>query len=379
MKKEYLVDKTELICDECSFEKCNKCSNRLECKCVCNRKLQLNTKIVATSVGVATAVSGLAITVLSSGIALPLMGSVLLSAGVSSSFQGVDKIIKNETIKPTDFASDVGLGAVIGGFTGGIGAASLVVLGSLAKNIAIRSAIGAVTNFGAKAISELKECASNQKDWKDFGKKLNIDGQEWGSVTSWITAGTVGAIGGVSGYFAGNLNSIGRICASATTALITDTVGQSINIITGNQETFETKQTIENVIASTCLAAGQEASLKCIYSISDGNKHSLVKVKASRFKIKSAVPKKKLDQALTVDSNLREQKLDELKNYKGKHHIHHLNGKLKNQIEADLREHHNSGCVKSNKCKNAKQFDQVMSNISENANKKEFFGHECLF
>ena len=61
------------------------------------------------------------------------------------------------------------------------------------------------------------------------------------------------------------------------------------------------------------------------------------------------------------------------------HHIHHLNGKLKNQIEADLREHHNSGCVKSNKCKNAKQFDQVMSNISENANEKEFFGHECLF
>lgn len=84
----------------------------------CNKKDEIPikaTKIVLGTSSVGVTLGGLALITLSTcGLALPLIGSALVSAGVSSTFH----TLQNDSINAKSYLSDVGAGALIGVFTG---------------------------------------------------------------------------------------------------------------------------------------------------------------------------------------------------------------------------------------------------------------------
>ena len=120
---------------------------------------------------------------------------------MSSAIKGVQKSYSKERIDGAEYCVEVGFGAVTGVFTGGVGAAGEVVAANVAKEgvkqVAIRVGSGVVAGVTTKAISEVKDCSTNQKEWSDFGKTLNKDGEcsTIGTVASWATSGLTGGLG----------------------------------------------------------------------------------------------------------------------------------------------------------------------------------------
>jgi hypothetical protein len=175
-----------------------------------HKNLKYSSKIALSTSSVGVAVGGLVLaTVSTGGLALPLIGSALISAGVSSTIH----TIQNESINVKSYLSDVGTSALIGVFTGGIGS----ILGAAATgSILISSSVGAASNLGAKAISELKECTFNNKSWCKFGRNYDNEGKKISGLSAWISTGSVGAITGASGIFNSSIhNVLGRIGVTA--------------------------------------------------------------------------------------------------------------------------------------------------------------------
>ena len=99
-------------------------------------------------------------------------------------------------------------GALTGVFTGGIGAAGEAVAANFAKQgakeiakvgakkLAVRAVTGGAAGITSKAVNEIKECAVNDKKWSDFGKELDANGKENGTVSAWLLSAGSGVLGG---------------------------------------------------------------------------------------------------------------------------------------------------------------------------------------
>ncbi len=207
-------------CDQCENNNCEKCQDRKNCKCKCNsnKALDITQKTLAITGGLAAAIGGLSLTILSGGLAAPLVGGILIGAGVSSTIQGVEKAYKKQEINGLEFIADVGFGALTGVFTGGIGAAGEAVAATVikqgaketikaaAKQLAVRGVAGGVAGVTSRTITEIKECTLNEKEWSDFGKKLDEKGNEKGTISSWVMSAGTGVIGGMRSNRNNNFN-----------------------------------------------------------------------------------------------------------------------------------------------------------------------------
>ena len=190
------------ICESCKINKCNSCENKAKCDCKCNlnRALDVTQKVLATIAGAGMAAGGLALTILSGGLAIPI-GGALMGAGISSAYQGINKSVKQERIDVSEYLIDVSFGALTGVFTGGIGAAGEVVASTVAKQgakevtkqaakqLCVRAVAGGVAGVASKAVDEVKQCATTEKKLSEFGKDNNTS-------VSWILSAGTGVLGG---------------------------------------------------------------------------------------------------------------------------------------------------------------------------------------
>lgn len=284
-----------------------------------NKNIKKAAKIALSAGSVGVAVGGLVLaTVSTGGLALPLIGSALISAGVSSTIH----TIQNESINVKSYLSDVGASALIGVFTGGIGSS----LGATAAtgSILISSSAGAASNLGAKVISELKECTFNNKSWCKFGRNYNNEGRKISGLSAWISTGSVGAITGATGVFSSSIhNVLGRIGVTAVASAAADAAGQGINIVAGNQDKFQPSQTMKTIAVSTCFAAGEEITMKSIHSLNNShNNHN--------NRQDSLIQKTNQKQQL-IDHNHQHLKHKHLHKY-SKHKLKELNSNNHNQI-----------------------------------------------
>ena len=120
-KKEEKDEKEEgiKICDKCKKAEHKECENRSKCLCDCNKssKSQIVYKGLASIGGLASIAGGLALTIGTGGLALPIaipLGGALVGAGFSSTYQGVSKTYAKEDLKATEYFIDVGFGTVAG-------------------------------------------------------------------------------------------------------------------------------------------------------------------------------------------------------------------------------------------------------------------------
>jgi hypothetical protein len=299
------------ICDRCEKGKHQECKNRVSCDCQCNINgiNDIAQKAFATVGGIGLAVGGLALTVFSGGLLIPV-GGAMMGAGISSTFQGVEKTIKNERISGTGYCADVAFGAVTGVLTGGIGAAGEAVATNVAKQgakevvkvgakkLVIRTAAGGIAGITSKAVDEVKMCTTTDKKWSDFGKTLDKNGEENGTATSWAMSAVVGGLGGVGGHISSNATkqvssgvtkSAIRIGVSGTSAAVGDTAVQAANIAVGNQDEFDPKRTVTTFAASSITAAAYEGAQNGLYKLGGGKEQVLLN-KANKEMIEKNVP-----------------------------------------------------------------------------------------
>lgn len=223
-------------------------------------------------------------------------------AGISSAYQGIEKSYTGKRIDPKEYVADVSFGAVTGVFTGGAGAIGESVAANAAKQgakIAIRAGTGVAVGVGSKAITEVKECGTNEKKWKDFSKTLDSNGNvnNAGTAVSWASSGVVGIIGVGSSQIASKLSqganvvkeSVMRVLVSGTTAAASDAVVQGGNILAGIQEKFDAKQCVTSAAVSAVTTLGQEGVKQGIYSVK-GGKDSFLTNRANDRMIEENVP-----------------------------------------------------------------------------------------
>ena len=67
------------ICDSCKKENCKKCTNKWSCDCKCNKggSADITQKCLASLFGIGMAVGGVALTVASGGLAIPIGGALI--------------------------------------------------------------------------------------------------------------------------------------------------------------------------------------------------------------------------------------------------------------------------------------------------------------
>ena len=221
----------------------------------------------------------------------------MLGAGISSTWNGAEKLIKQERINGKTYFVDVAFGAVTGVATGGMGAAGETIAANVvrqgakevakagAKKLAIRTATGIATGVVAKAVDEVKQCSTTDKKFSDFGKSLDENGKENGTVTAWATSAFIGGLGGASSHLSSNLTkqasngvakSVTRITISGTTAAVSDATVQGISIATGNQDEYDVKRTFTSATVSTIMATAQEGTKNAIYRANGGKYNMLV-------------------------------------------------------------------------------------------------------
>ena len=193
----------ENICDSCKQGNCEKCESRLRCNCKCNinNASDITQKVASIAVGGIAALGGLGMTLLTGGLVPTIIvGGALMGAGISSTFKGIEKVVKNERIDMVDYIADVGIGALTGVFTGGFGAAGETLAANVAKEgiktLALRGVTGGVTGLTAKALNEVKECTVNDKKWSDFGQEIDEKGNNKGTFSAWLISAGTGIFGG---------------------------------------------------------------------------------------------------------------------------------------------------------------------------------------
>jgi len=314
------------ICDKCQKNEHKYCRDRISCDCECNINgaADVTQKVLATAGGVGLAVGGLALTIFSGGLLIPV-GGAMMGAGISSTYQGVEKTIKNERINGAGFCADVAFGAVTGVLTGGVGAAGEAVAANVvkqgakevamvgAKKLAIRTAAGAVAGVTSKAVDEIKACTTTDKKWSDFGKTLDQNGEENGTATSWAMSAVVGGLGGVGGHISSNATkqvssgvakSAIRIGVSGTSAAVGDTAVQAANIAVGNQDTFDPERTVKTFAASSITAAAYEGAQNGLYKL-NGGKDQVLLDKANKDMIRENVPENERKEVLESYEKLK--------------------------------------------------------------------------
>lgn len=275
--------------DECSFFKSCFC----ECDCHKGSFVDYTEKSLTALAGVGMAVGGLAITVGTLGLAAPV-GGAIMGAGISSTVHSIEKAISGERIKMVSLSVDIGLGMATGAATGGIGAIGEVAATAAIKTGAtqvvkagvikcgVRAAAGATAGLTAKAVDEIKRSAN---------------GEESGSAASWVASAAVGAIGGIGCHISSNATkavssgvakSVIRVGISGTTAATGDSLIQGVNIATGNQDSYDVKQTIRSAAVSSITTAACEGVKNGIYEL-NGGKAQMLHDKAADKTIKEVV------------------------------------------------------------------------------------------
>jgi hypothetical protein len=226
---------------------------------------------------------GVVLTLATGGVAGVLIGSALMGAGISSTFHGAEKAIKDERIDFKSYATDVAFGALTGAVTGGLGvvgetiAANVVEQGVRAgmKKLVVRAATGAVAGVTSKAIDEVKLCLTTNRKFSDA------------KVTEWLSSALVGVLGGVGSHIGSNLTkapelssgvakSATRVMVSGATAAACDATAQGLNIATGNQEKFDVSRTALNIMSSAAMTAGQESIKNSVYHAHGGKDKMII-------------------------------------------------------------------------------------------------------
>lgn len=165
----------------------------------------LAKKILASIGGLSLAAGGITLGATSGGFAIPI-GGALASAGIASAYQGIEKAYRNKPLDASEYVSDVGLGAVIGVLTGGLGVAGEMVALNVAHNTlkigvskeGIQTATRALVGASAKSFNEFKKCLLRKKKWSDFGVERNYDGtvSRKATLLSWFSDIAVSTLGG---------------------------------------------------------------------------------------------------------------------------------------------------------------------------------------
>ncbi|CAF1204627.1 unnamed protein product [Adineta steineri] len=315
------------ICHECKKDQHKSCENEWQCDCDCNVNgaADITQKSLAIGGGVALAVGGIALTVATGGLAAIFIGGAMAGAGVSSTFNGAEKAIRRKRIDGKGYAADVAFGAVTGVATGGMGAAGEVVAANTVKQVAaqgvkagaaklaVRATTGVVTGVAAKAIDEVKQCSTTDKEWKDYGKSFDENGKQNGTATAWIASAAVGGLGGASTHISSNLTksvasgvgkSVTRVAVSGTSAALSDAAIQGANIAVGNQEKYDFKRTVTSVTASTVMTAAQEGIKNTVYQANSG-KDNMLRERSNKQTIGKSVPEKDRQAVVDAYENLK--------------------------------------------------------------------------
>ncbi|CAF1664566.1 unnamed protein product, partial [Adineta ricciae] len=113
------------ICYRCNRNQHEHCTNRWQCDCQCNVNgdADIAQKSIAIVGGFGLAIGGLALAICTGGLGAVLIGGSMLGAGISSTWNGAEKAIKQERISGKEYVADVAFGAATGVVTGGVGVA----------------------------------------------------------------------------------------------------------------------------------------------------------------------------------------------------------------------------------------------------------------
>lgn len=107
--------------NECErkYENRHKCvgdKEKLECSCTCQitAAQEITTTAISIGSGIGIAAAGVALTIMTGGLAAIIGGAALVGAGSSLVMTPIQKQITGESMTLTETAIDVGLGATIG-------------------------------------------------------------------------------------------------------------------------------------------------------------------------------------------------------------------------------------------------------------------------
>ncbi len=249
---------------------------------------------------------------------------------MSSAYQGIEMSIKGERMNGKEWMADVGFGAVTGVFTGGAGAIGESVATNVVKTgakIGIRVGAGVVAGVGSKAITEVKEIATADKKFEDFGKTLDSKGEvnKTATAVSWISSGFVGAVGVFSSQVSSRMSQgassgvekcLARVLVSGATAGGCDALVQTTNIATGVQDEFSVKQVLTSATVSSVVTLGQESVRQGIYA-ANGGEDKFHNRKANEQKIEKDVTEDRPKDGKKVDTKCAEiQKKANMENAK---------------------------------------------------------------
>ena len=191
------------------------------CKCCVGGAHDVAQKTSAIATGVGLTIGGIALCLLSGGIAAPFVGAAVAGTGVSSAANGITKAARGEKMDAADFFIDTGVGAASGLLTAGGGAAGgllkkateegvKMTVKETAKHIAFKTAVMGATGCGQAAMAEGINCTKPlEKEKKEKGEK-----REFNPHCLWVGA-AVGALGAAgSSISKGAANRIADGCAS---------------------------------------------------------------------------------------------------------------------------------------------------------------------
>lgn len=125
------------ICDKCTEDQHVSCKSQWRCDCKCNigGNVDITQKGLAIVGGTALAVTGLAITLCTGGLAAAIVGSAMLGAGFGSTWNATAKTIKGERIDGNIYVNDVAFGCVAGVVTSRLGATTETITTNLVQQI----------------------------------------------------------------------------------------------------------------------------------------------------------------------------------------------------------------------------------------------------
>eukprot|EP01127_Copromyxa_protea_P020349 TRINITY_DN680_c0_g1_i2.p1 TRINITY_DN680_c0_g1~~TRINITY_DN680_c0_g1_i2.p1 ORF type:complete len:576 (-),score=148.04 TRINITY_DN680_c0_g1_i2:78-1805(-) len=180
------------------------CSNPVSCTCECNvgSTHDVLQKAFAITGGLGLFAGSIAATILTAGAATPLIAAAVgISSGLiggvgfSSAIHGGAAAINKTKINGRDFGLDVGIGAVTGVLSGGIGVGLATGVGVVAAttghainaagNAGVSVAGGIVSGASGTLVADGIEISAGRKDQTELGENLGINV---------LTAGAMGAV-----------------------------------------------------------------------------------------------------------------------------------------------------------------------------------------
>lgn len=106
--------------------------------------------------------------------------------------------------------------------TGGIGSLGEVAVANVAKegaaqivkSLGIRAITGMFSGTFVKAVDEVKQCSTADKNWSDFGKVRDKDGNftKSGTAAAWASSALAGGLGGRQSHFSNLKFDLVNLC-----------------------------------------------------------------------------------------------------------------------------------------------------------------------